>query len=180
VGEREWMSMELFMLFQRSFTRLLEGAEVVERQRLSWSEQTCQYAAKAGHLEVLKWARENGCPWGKETCEAAAAGGNFEVLKWARMKGCPWDSNTSKAAARGGDLELLNWALKNGCPWNDRDALPDAPPHVQRWAMENGYGTSFKLTSSLGNPVVQDSNDFFELLRLPSNFHRLSLEPILR
>jgi len=27
-----------------------------------WSAVTCAYAAEAGHLQVLQWARENGCP----------------------------------------------------------------------------------------------------------------------
>jgi hypothetical protein len=26
------------------------------------------WAAMFGHLEVLKWARANGCPWDEETC----------------------------------------------------------------------------------------------------------------
>ena len=26
-------------------------------------------AAEEGHLEVLQWARENGCPWDEYTCE---------------------------------------------------------------------------------------------------------------
>ena len=34
-----------------------------------WDECTCAYAAEGGHLEVLKWARENGCPWDEYTCE---------------------------------------------------------------------------------------------------------------
>ena len=29
-------------------------------------EWTCEWAALNGHLEVLKWARENGCLWIRE------------------------------------------------------------------------------------------------------------------
>jgi hypothetical protein len=46
-------------------------------------------AALGGHLEVLKWARENGCPWDELTCAWAAKSGHIEVLKWARANGCP-------------------------------------------------------------------------------------------
>ena len=47
-------------------------------------------AAKHGQLEILKWARANGCPWGNEkTCAFAAKGGHLAVLKWARENGCP-------------------------------------------------------------------------------------------
>ena len=69
-----------------------------------------------GHLEVLRWARQHGCPWGFGTCEAAAMGGHLEVLKWARERGCPWGRGTRQAAARGGHLEVLQWAREHGCP----------------------------------------------------------------
>ena len=41
----------------------------------TWAREnaaTCAWAAEGGHLEVLKWARENGCPWDEETRELAA------------------------------------------------------------------------------------------------------------
>ena len=43
-----------------------------------------------GHLHVIVWARENGCPWDSKTCENAALNGHLDVLKWARENGCPW------------------------------------------------------------------------------------------
>ena len=46
------------------------------------------FAAEGGHLEVLKWARENGSPWDEDICAYAAESGHFEVLKWARENGC--------------------------------------------------------------------------------------------
>ena len=49
----------------------------------------CRCAAWGGHLETLKWARENGCPWNEDTCLFAAKGGHLEVLQWARENGCP-------------------------------------------------------------------------------------------
>jgi hypothetical protein len=38
-------------------------------------------ATRGGHLEVLKWAHENGYPWDQGTCNGAAGGGHFEILK---------------------------------------------------------------------------------------------------
>jgi len=49
---------------------------------------------KRGHLEVLKWAKENYCPWNRDTCLHAASNGHLEVLKWARENGCPWSEGT--------------------------------------------------------------------------------------
>ena len=53
------------------------------------NKRTCQRASWDGHLEILKWARENGCPWNEDTCANAAENGYLEVLKWARENGCP-------------------------------------------------------------------------------------------
>ena len=47
-----------------------------------------------GHLEILKWARENGCPWNEDTYSSAAKNGHLEVLKWLRENRCPWDKDT--------------------------------------------------------------------------------------
>ena len=39
-------------------------------------------AAGAGHLEVLKWLKAQGCPMTFYTSEAGAIGGHMDVLKW--------------------------------------------------------------------------------------------------
>ena len=31
----------------------------------------CMGAAQYGHLEILKWARQNDCPWDEDTCAGA-------------------------------------------------------------------------------------------------------------
>jgi hypothetical protein len=45
-------------------------------------------------MEVVKWARENGCPWDHKTSTymPSAQGGHLEILKWAREHWCPWDA----------------------------------------------------------------------------------------
>ena len=53
-----------------------------------WDSDTCSYAAEYGHLDVLKWARENGCEWDSWTCSNATQNGHLDVLKWARENGC--------------------------------------------------------------------------------------------
>jgi hypothetical protein len=63
-----------------------------------------------GYLEVLQWARANGCPWDGDTCTIAAERGHLEVLRWARANGCPWDEAAAyERAARAGRLEVLRW-----------------------------------------------------------------------
>jgi hypothetical protein len=75
-----------------------------------WNEWTCVYAAQNGHLDVLQWARQNGCPWDEETCAFAAQNGHLDVLQWARQNGCPWSVSTCAFAAENGHLHVLQWA----------------------------------------------------------------------
>jgi len=98
----------------------LEELKALRRaENFPWDWRTCEYAAKGGHLRVLKWLRENGCPWDESTCEKAAEGGHLEVLKWARENGCPWNWLTCAKAAERGHLETLKWARENDCPWDE-------------------------------------------------------------
>ena len=80
-------------------------------------------AAKGGHLEVLKWAREYHCPWGWATPAYAATSGHLAVLQRARERGCPWDVHTCIHAAENGQLEVLQWVRENDATgeacWNE-------------------------------------------------------------
>jgi hypothetical protein len=59
-----------------------------------------------GHLDLLKWARRNGCPWNEGTCTSAAKNGDLVLLKWARRNGCPWEKDTCTFAAENGHLDI--------------------------------------------------------------------------
>jgi hypothetical protein len=64
-------------------------------------------------LEVLKWARDNGCPWDEETCSSAAMAGELEVLKWARDNGCLLVVEDCLYYAEEADhVEVMNWLLE--------------------------------------------------------------------
>merc|ERR1711957_97881 len=66
----------------------------------------CQEAAKGGHLEVLKWLREEGCPWDEVTCYVAAANNELGVLRWALENECPY---RERYIRRVEDVEFLEW-----------------------------------------------------------------------
>jgi hypothetical protein len=95
----------------------LEVLKWARSEGCSWDSYTCERAAKNGHFEILKWVRSEGCPWDSDTCSSAAQNGHLEVLKWARSEGCPWDSYTCSWAAWNEHLEVLKWAKLNGCEW---------------------------------------------------------------
>ena len=91
-----------------------------------WNSGTCARAALGGHLHVLQWAYKNGCEWDWETCDHAAQGGHLHVLKWVRENGCEWKSTTTTRAAEGGHLQTLKWAIGEGCTLNWEDVCPCA------------------------------------------------------
>ena len=49
------------------------------------SHETCDAAAEEGHLEVLQWARQNGCPWDEKTWNYA----HSNCRPYLREHGCP-------------------------------------------------------------------------------------------
>jgi len=85
-----------------------------------WVARTCAIAARGGRLDVLQYARANYCPWDEWTCACAAKGWHLEVLKWAWEHHCPWVSSesTCNLAAGGGHLAVLQWARERHLPWN--------------------------------------------------------------
>ena len=70
----------------------------------------CHAAASGGHLEVLKYLHEKGCPWNKKTCMYAASGGHLEVLKYAIENGCRWGAERIyNIAARNRNFEIIEY-----------------------------------------------------------------------
>ena len=113
-----------------------------------WDERACVAAAKRGHMAVLKWAGEHGCPWDPQTCTEVAYKGNLGILKWLRETGCPWDAGTCSHAAWGGNLEVLEWARANG--WDQDTCSLVAINHLEvlKWARANGCPWDAKTSYS--------------------------------
>jgi hypothetical protein len=78
-----------------------------------WNEWICACAAEYGHLEVLKWAIENGCTWDDELYYSAAENGHLEVLKWAIDYDSYCDLNTCiRLAKQNNKTEVVDWIEK--------------------------------------------------------------------
>jgi hypothetical protein len=71
-------------------------------------------AAKNGHLDVVKWCRENECEWDENTCANAAENGH--LLDSNGVNGSPLDSRTCYYAAENGHLDVIKWLHESGCP----------------------------------------------------------------
>jgi len=120
-------------------------------------EWTCAAAAQGGHLEVLKFLRENNCRWNKWVCLAAAKQGHLELLKWAWQNGAPWDMKSCAACelriadiappvgiapiAYSGQLAILRFAIENGGTFHPntcRIAAERGDLEILKWAREHG------------------------------------------
>lgn len=81
---------------------------------------TCSNAARGGHLDILKYLKENSCPWNEDTCSNAALWGHLECLKWAIENGCSWEKDTCyNSAVKHEHLDVLEYVEKNGYPRNE-------------------------------------------------------------
>jgi len=77
-----------------------------------------RWGGKRREIEVLQWARANGCPWDKRTCHAAAEVGHLEVLQWACANGCPCDEKQLHIAAGMGHEAVLRVLIEAGADVN--------------------------------------------------------------
>lgn len=96
---------------------------------------------RRGHLDVLRWLRDNWCPWDSQTCESATCGGHLAVLRWGREDGCPWDPYTCEDGAALGHLDILRGARRQECRWDGHNTVRAARQReltdVAEWAVAN-------------------------------------------
>ncbi len=74
-------------------------------------------AAEGGHLDVLQWAVDNGCPLDCDVCTRAAKGGHIKILEWLKSRGCVLNEYASEEAVKAGHLEVLKWLKANNIPF---------------------------------------------------------------
>lgn len=72
-------------------------------------------AIQYGDHEMVKWLYERKCG-GEESCNIAAKYGHLDILKWLRSEKFYWNYLTCKEAADNNHLEILKWLIENGCP----------------------------------------------------------------
>ena len=109
----------------------------------------CDAAALKGHLDVLIWARDIGCPWDETTTTTAAMSDHLLLLKWARERGCPWDlPKCTIAAIANESLDVLGWLLENGA---------ELSTDLCFYAAGYGFLEGLKLLRQRGCPWATDT-----------------------
>jgi hypothetical protein len=78
-------------------------------------EMIVQWAASAGQIDALEWARDRGMHGDTEMCMWAATYGHLHVLQWLQKDGATWDSHVISCAEEGGYNYVVEWARENGC-----------------------------------------------------------------
>ena len=78
-----------------------------------WGVLTIDAAAEQGNLEMVKYCVANKCPIGWSACAYAASGGHLEVLKYLREEvKAPWNRGTASMAALNGHLHILEYLVE--------------------------------------------------------------------
>ena len=94
-----------------------------------------------GHLEGLKWARDEGVDFPPEICVAAASSGKVDVLKYCKENGAPCGDDVMMYAVRSGSVECVEYCLKTlKLPWGERTIMlaSKISPEVLKYCLDNG------------------------------------------
>jgi len=112
---------------------------------LDISDDFSELCALHGYKDLLRWGLENlvSFSWDAYTCSNAAKNGNLELLKWARAQGCPWNGTTLLHACAEGHLEVVQWALDNHCDCDFATALHVMAKHGHFHVLDYFYEKKF-------------------------------------
>ena len=93
-----------------------------EEKECRWHECTINAAVLQGNLEMVKYCIANECPICTYTCAFAANDGHLECLKYLREEAkAPWDWRSAAWAAKNGHLHILEYLVERKYDKYDED-----------------------------------------------------------
>ena len=94
-----------------------------EEKKCEWDEETINVAVNQRNLEMVKYCVANECPIDAWACEHAARYGHLECLKYLREEAkAPLDSLTASYAAYHGHLHILEYLVERNYDQYSADA----------------------------------------------------------
>jgi hypothetical protein len=105
---------EPYFCVRVAFTNKLELLKWArEEKKCTWDGWTIDAAAEQGNLEMVKYCVANECPIDEDACAYAARNGHLEVLKYLREEvKAPWGWETATRAAGNGHLHILEYLVE--------------------------------------------------------------------
>ena len=113
---------EICFCWQVAETNKLELLKWIrEEKKCEWDVGTINAAVGQGNLEMVKYCVANECPINRNACAFAAGNGHLEVLKYLREEAkAPWDEKTATWAAQNGHLHILEYLVERKyCGYNE-------------------------------------------------------------
>ena len=106
------------------------------------NESACAFAAFNGHLEVLKYLREEAkAPWDDLTASWAAAKGHLHVLEYLVERKYEYSEWACMHTAKNGHLDCLKYLHETAkAPWNSaaiRVAREKNQPECLQYLLDN-------------------------------------------
>jgi len=84
-----------------------------EEKECEWDERTISNAAALSNLEMVKYCVAKECPIDEWACACSAENGHLECLKYLREEAkAPWCSLTAHWAAQNGHLHILEYLVE--------------------------------------------------------------------
>jgi len=94
-----------------------------EEKKCEWDSGTISSAAEQRNLEMVKYCVANECPIDEVACAHAASNGHLECLKYLREEAkAPWDWRSAAWAAKNGHLHILEYLVERKYDECDKDA----------------------------------------------------------
>lgn len=130
-----------------------------------WTMNTMNYAARGGHLDLIRYLRENDFTWDERTIGSAALYGHLDLIRYMRENDpaspCPWNAESFWMAVIFGNLECMKYMRQgdNPCPWNE---------YANQLAAENGDLKSLKWLHE-GGPVPCPRSRYMIVMGVRSN-----------
>jgi hypothetical protein len=114
-------------------------------QHCPWDTNVTAGAARAGHVDLLCWLIDNGCPWAKtRLCLAAASSGNIELMTFLQQQGLPTSAalltDMLNYASSYNKLAAAKWLRQQGAEWPSTFRCPWRG-EVLEWARAEGCMT---------------------------------------